>query len=156
MRRKSNNKNYKPTINNRKAEYEYFILDKWIAGICLTGCEVKSIRDGNVQIVDSFCLFYNNEMWIKNMYIKEFDNANNIERHDSKRDRKLLLTKKELKKLKSALDEKGLTLIPLRIFFNDKNLAKIEIGLAKGKKLYDKRESIKQKDIQRDLNKEKE
>ena len=139
-------------IRNKSAFHDYFIDDKYNAGIVLTGTEVKSIREGKVSFVDSFCIFQKGELWVKNMHIAEyrFGTTNN---HLAVHDRKLLLTKKELRKLESKMKEKGFTIVPLRVFFNEKGLAKMEIGLGRGKKLYDKRETIKQRDTERDLKK---
>ncbi len=116
----------------------------------LLGSEVKSLRQGKASFADSYCLIHKGEVWLKSMHISEYSHgsANN---HEPLRDRKLLLQKREIKKIESKLKEKGYTLIPLRIFFNEKSLAKIEIGLAKGKKLHDKRESIKQKDMEKEM-----
>lgn len=137
-------------IKNRSAFYEYFIDDKYTAGMVLTGTEVKSLRAGKASFNDSYCIINKGELFLKSLHIAEYSHgtANN---HDPVRDRKLLLQKKELKKLDGKMKEKGYTIIPLRIFFNEKNLAKIEIGLAKGKKMHDKRESIKQRDVDREL-----
>ena len=116
----------------------------------LLGTEVKSIRDGKVSFNDSFCLFFKDELWLRGMYIAEYSlgTSNN---HIAVHDRKLLLTKKELKKIQNKLTDKGYTIVPLRVFFNDKNMAKIEIGLGKGKKLHDKRETIKKKETDREI-----
>ncbi len=137
-------------IKNRSAYYEYFIDDKYVAGLVLLGTEVKSLRAGKASFNDSYCLLHKGEIWIKSFHIAEYShgNANN---HDPLRDRKLLLQKKEIKKITGKLKEKGYTIIPLMLFFNEKNLVKIEIGLARGKKLHDKRESIKQKDVEREI-----
>jgi len=131
-------------MNNRQAYFNYYIDDKYIAGIVLLGTEVKSVREGKVSFNDAYCLFDNNELWLRGMYIAEYalGTANN---HLAVHDRKLLLSKRELKRLQAATKEKGLTIIPLKIFLNEKNLVKVEIGLARGKKLHDKRESIKEK-----------
>lgn len=137
-------------IKNRAAYYEYFIEDKYTAGIVLTGSEVKSLRAGRASFNDSYCLVDKGEAWIKSFHIAEYTQAN-INNHDPLRQRKLLLQKRELKKITNKLKEKGFSLIPLRLYFNDKHLAKIEIGLGKGKKLHDKRESIKQKDVEREM-----
>jgi SsrA-binding protein len=139
-------------IRNKSAYHDYFIDDKYNAGMVLAGTEVKSIREGKVSFVDSFCIFQKGELWVKNMHIAEyrFGTTNN---HLAVHDRKLLLTKKELRKLENKMKEKGFTIVPLRIFFTDKGLAKLEIGLGRGKKLYDKRETIKQRDTERDLKK---
>ena len=116
----------------------------------LQGTEVKSIREGRASFNDSYCLFHKGEIWLKSLHISEYSHGN-VNNHDPVRDRKLLLKKRELKKIEEKLKEKGYTLVPLRIYFNEKRFAKIEIGLAKGKKLYEKRESIKQKDVQREM-----
>ena len=137
-------------IRNRSAYYEYFIEDKLTAGIALLGTEVKSLRAGKASFVDSYCIFQNGELWLKAMHIAEYTHgtANN---HNPLRDRKLLLTKRELKKIENRMKDKGFTIVPLRVFFNDKDLVKVEIGLARGKKLYDKRETLKKKDTEREL-----
>jgi SsrA-binding protein len=137
-------------LNNRQAYFHYHIDDKYVAGLVLLGTEVKSIREGKVSFNDSFCLLDKGELWVRGMYIAEYalGTTNN---HIAVHDRKLLLTKRELKRITAKLKEQGYTIVPLRIFFNDKNLAKIEIGIAKGKKLYDKRETIKQRDTDREI-----
>ena len=137
-------------IKNRSAYFEYFIDDKYTAGIMLTGTEIKSLRTGKASFNDSYCIFHKGELFIKSFHIAEyaFGNLNN---HDPLRERKLLLNKRELKKIEIKLKEKGYTLIPLRLFFNEKNLAKVEIGLGKGKKMHDKRETIKQRDTDREI-----
>src|ERR1051325_1021883 len=137
-------------IKNRQASFEYFIDARYEAGMVLLGTEVKSLRDGQANFADSYCLIHKGEMWLKNLNIAQYSHGT-VNNHDPVRDRKLLLQKREISKIESKLKEKGYTLIPLRIFFNEKNLAKIEIGLAKGKKLHDKRESIKQKEMQREM-----
>lgn len=138
-------------MNNRQAYFNYHIEEKYVAGIVLLGTEVKSIREGKVSFNDAYCLFDKNELWLRGFYIAEykFGTSNN---HIAVHDRKLLLTQRELKKIRARMKEKGLTLIPLQVFFNEKNLAKVEIGLARGKKVHDKRESIKAKDVQREIN----
>ena len=137
-------------MKNRSAYHDYFIEDKYDAGMVLVGTEVKSIREGKVSFADSFCQFHKGELWVKNLHIAEyrFGTTNN---HIAVHDRKLLLNRKELRKLEGKMKEKGYTIVPLRIFFSDKGIAKIEIGLGKGKKLYDKRESIKERDTQREM-----
>ncbi|HWC53359.1 MAG TPA: SsrA-binding protein SmpB [Chitinophagaceae bacterium] len=137
-------------LKNRSAYFEYLIDSKYEAGMMLLGTEVKSLREGKASFVDSYCMIHKGEVWLKNLHIAEYSHgsANN---HDPLRDRKLLLQKREIRKIEAKLKEKGYTLIPLRIFFNEKNLAKIEIGLAKGKKLHDKRESIRQKEMEREM-----
>jgi SsrA-binding protein len=137
-------------IKNRKAFHEYFINETFTAGIQLTGTEIKSIRDGKVSLVDSYCAFKGDELFVINMHIAEYRFGTHYN-HDPKRDRKLLLTRRELRKLVTKTKEKGFTIIPTLLFIGENGLAKLEIGLAKGKKLYDKRESIKSKDIQRDF-----
>ncbi len=137
-------------IKNRSAYHDYFIEDKFDAGMVLAGTEVKSIRDGKVNFVDSFCVFFKGELWVRNMHIAEyrFGTTNN---HLAVHDRKLLLNKRELRKLENKLKDKGYTIVPLRIFFNENGYAKLEIGLGKGKKNFDKRESIKQRDTQKEI-----
>ena len=137
-------------MNNRQAYYNYYIEDKYVAGIVLLGTEVKSIRDGKVSFNDAFCLFDDGELWVRGLYIAEYSHgtANN---HIAVHDRKLLLQKRELKKIQAKLKEKGFTVVPLRVFLNEKNLVKVEIGLGKGKKLHDKRETIKDRDVQKEI-----
>lgn len=137
-------------IKNRQAYFEYYIDDKYVAGIMLTGTEVKSLREGKASFNDSYCIFQKGELWIKSFHISEYSHGT-VNNHDPVRERKLLLNKRELRKLEAKIKEKGYTIIPLRLFFNEKNLAKLEIGLAKGKKLHDKRETIKQRDTEREL-----
>jgi SsrA-binding protein len=135
-------------IRNKRATFDYEIADRFSAGIQLYGTEIKSIRDGKASLVDTFCTFHNNELWVKNMHIATyfFGTYNN---HDVRRDRKLLLTKRELSKLSKATKETGYTIVPTKLFINEKGLAKIEIGLAKGKKNYDKRQSLREKEDKR-------
>jgi SsrA-binding protein len=137
-------------IKNRSAYFEYFFDDKYVAGIVLTGTEVKSLREGKANFNDSYCIFNKGELWIRSFHISEYSHGT-VNNHDPIRERKLLLTKRELKKLQAKIKEKGYTIIPLRLFFNEKNLVKLEIGLGKGKKLHDKRETIKQRDTEREL-----
>ena len=137
-------------LKNRSAYYEYFIDDTYTAGMVLTGTEVKSLREGKASFNDSFCILHKNELWLKSLHIAEYSHGTG-NNHDPLRDRKLLLQKREIKKIDSKLRVKGHTIVPLRIFFTENNLAKIEIGLAKGKKQHDKRESIKQKDMDREM-----
>lgn len=137
-------------LNNRQAYFNYHIEHKYVAGIVLLGTEVKSIREGKVSFNDSFCMFDKGELWVRGLFINAYShgNANNhIEVHD----RKLLLQKRELDKLATKVKEKGYSIIPLRIFFNDKHYAKVEIGIGKGKKEYDKRENIKSKDVDKEI-----
>src|ERR1044072_2822233 len=137
-------------IKNRSAYHDYFIDDKYDAGMVLLGTEVKSLRDGRASFNDSYCIFDKGELWLKSLHISEYSHGT-TNNHDPLRDRKLLLKKRELAKLQTKIKEKGYTIIPLRIFFNEKRLIKIEIGLGKGKKQYDKRETIKQRDNDREL-----
>ncbi len=137
-------------IKNRKASFEFHLLEKFVCGLVLTGTEIKSIRGGQVSLKEAYCAFSGHELYVRNMHIApyQYGTYNN---HEPKRERKLLLTARELRKLKEKLEEKGLTLIPTALLMSEKGLAKLEIALAKGKKLYDKRESIKKKDIQREI-----
>ena len=137
-------------IKNKRATFDYEITDRYVAGLQLYGTEIKSIRDGKAGLVDTYCLFERGELWVRNMHIATylFGTYNN---HEVKRDRKLLLNKKELIKLQRATKETGYTIIPLRLFINEKGLAKLEIGVARGKKNYDKRQSLREKDDKRDM-----
>jgi len=135
---------------NKRAPHDYDILETYEAGIALKGCEVKSIREGRVSFTDSFVRIKNGEAWLSNFHITPYQRTQESETYDPKRDRKLLLHKREIKKLSGAVSQKGLTLLPLRIYFK-RNKAKVEIGLARGKKKYDKREDIKRKDIEREM-----
>lgn len=138
------------SIKNRSAFHEYFIDATYVAGIVLLGTEVKSLREGKASFNDSYCLIDKGELWLKSLHISPYSHGT-VNNHNPDRDRKLLLQKREIKKIQAKLKEKGYTLVPLKIFMNDKNFIKIEIGLGKGKKLYDKRESIKQKDVEREM-----
>ena len=138
-------------INNKKAYFDYQILEEIEAGIVLTGTEIKSIRNGQANLKDSYAIIRNNEVFILNMHISKYDDGN-IFNHEETRTRKLLLHKKEILKLNDKIKLQGLTLVPLKLYFK-KNKAKLLIGLAKGKKLYDKRESIKERDIKRNIEK---
>jgi SsrA-binding protein len=137
-------------IINRKATFEYHFHSKLEAGIMLQGSEIKSIRSGHVNLSDAYCVFKGSELFIRSLYIKEYDFAGHAN-HESRRERKLLLRKQELKKLLRRVKEKGFTIVPYRVYFSERNLVKVEIALAQGKKAYDKRESIKEKDNKRDL-----
>ncbi len=137
-------------IINKKAKYEYILNDSYVSGIVLTGSEIKSIRNSRVSIRESFCKFTNDELFIINMNIEKYEFSNNDE-YNPKRSRKLLLNKKELEKLKKSVQQKGSSIIPYKIFINEKGLAKLEIFTAIGKKLFDKRASIKDKDNKRNL-----
>ncbi len=137
-------------IKNRKVTFEYELIEKWIAGIKLSGTEIKSIRGGKVNLTESYCQFFGGELYVKNMHISEYDfgTCNN---HEARRDRKLLLNRKELTKLEKKVKESGLTIVCVKLFINDRGLAKLEIALARGKKTYDKRETLKLKDSKRDM-----
>lgn len=137
-------------IKNKRAYFDYEIIEKFVAGIQLAGTEIKSIRNSKASIVEAYCRFIKTELYVVNMNISEYD-FGNINNHEARRDRKLLLTKKELEKLQKKTKESGLTIIPLKMFINDRGLAKMEIGLAKGKKTFDKRETLKQKDARMDM-----
>lgn len=137
-------------IKNRKAKFQYEFLDKYIAGIKLAGAEIKAIRQGKASIAESFCEFQDGELYVINMHVEEYSHATHFN-HNPKSERKLLLQKRELRKLEKEVKNGGLTIIPLRLFINDRGLAKIQITLAKGKKLYDKRETIKDRDNKRKL-----
>ena len=138
------------SLNNRQALHEYFIDAKYEAGMILVGTEVKSLRDGKASFNDSYCIIDHGEVWLKSLHIGPYSHGT-VNNHDPLRDRKLLLQKREIKKIEAKLKEKGYTIIPLKIFFNPKGLAKIEIGLARGKKLYDKRETLKKKEAAREM-----
>ena len=137
-------------IKNKRATFDYELLDTFIAGIVLTGTEIKSIRLGKASLVDTFCIVEKGELWVKNMYIAEYfyGTYNN---HSARRDRKLLLTKKELRKIASAVKTSGFTIVPTRLFINNKGLAKVVIAIARGKKEYDKRDAIKDRDDKREM-----
>lgn len=137
-------------IKNKRATFDFELLEKLNAGIVLCGTEIKSLRLGKASLVDSYCFFVNGELWVKNMNISEYfyGSYNN---HTARRDRKLLLEKKELRKLERKTKESGLTIIPVRMFINEKGLAKLQIALARGKKEFDKRESLKEKDDKRQM-----
>lgn len=137
-------------IKNRPVTFEYAIEDKLTAGIVLTGSEIKSVRQGKVSFNDSYCFFHDGELWIKSLHISEYVNAG-YAGHDPIRERKLLLNKKELRKWAQKLKEKGLTIVPLSMYINEQGYAKLDIGLAKGKKVHDKRESIKKRDTEREM-----
>lgn len=137
-------------IENRKATFEYYILDNITAGIQLTGTEVKSIRDKKASLSEAYCYIQDNEIFVKNMHIAEYRQIK-YTNHIPLRDRKLLIKKKEIEKLSKSIKEKGLTIIPLKICLSDTGFIKLEIALVKGKKTYDKRESIKEKDLKREL-----
>lgn len=137
-------------IKNKKAEYQFFLVDRFMAGIVLSGTEIKSIREAKASINEAFCAFAGTELFIRNMYVAEYSHGTAFN-HEPRRERKLLLNKRELRKLQAKVKEKGFTIIPLRLFVDENGRAKLDIALARGKKLYDKRESIKEKDLKRQL-----
>lgn len=137
-------------IKNRRASFEYAFLDTFTAGLVLTGTEIKSIRQGKANLTDAYCIFFQDELFVRNMHISMYDEGTHFN-HDPLRDRKLLLSKRELGKLLKELKNVGLTIIPTRLFISDKGYAKLNIALAKGKKTFDKRDDIKEKDIKRDM-----
>jgi SsrA-binding protein len=137
-------------IVNRKAYHEYFFEAKYIAGMVLAGTEIKSLRSGKASFVDSYCYFHDGELFVKSLHISEYSYGT-YNNHEPLQERKLLLTKRELRKLEAKSTEKGYSIIPLRIFLTDKGFFKMEIGLGKGKKLYDKRETIKERETDRDI-----
>lgn len=139
-------------IDNRKANYNYFLLEEYIAGIVLEGCEVKSIRNRDVNMSDSYCTFVGNELVIKNMHISPYKNSGFAYKdYDPKRDRKLLLTKRELRKLQKDVQVKGYTIVPVNLYTNEKGLVKLTIAMAKGKHTYDKSQTIKERDLDREM-----
>ncbi len=146
MDKRKNNIN----IKNKRATFDYAITDTYTAGIVLTGTEIKSIRLGKASLVDTYCIFTGTELWVKNMYVAEYfyGSYNN---HTARRDRKLLLDRKELRKLQQAVKNPGFTIVPTRLFINERGLAKLVIALARGKHEYDKRESIKERDDKREM-----
>ena len=137
-------------MNNRQAYFNYHIEDKYVAGIVLLGTEVKSIRNGKLSFNDAFCLFDDGELWVRGLYIAEYSHGTS-NNHIAVHDRKLLLNKRELKKLQLKLKDKGYTIVPLKVFFTDKGFVKVEIGLARGKKLHDKRETINNRDVAKQI-----
>ena len=137
-------------IRNKRATFEYFLLDEYNAGLVLTGTEIKSIRDGKANLADAYCVFIGNELFVREMHVSEYRFGSYLN-HPAKRDRELLLTRKELRKLQNKIKERGLTIIPVMLYVNPSGLAKLQISLARGKKFFDKRDSIKEKDSRRDL-----
>ena len=137
-------------IRNRRASFEYAFLETYTAGLVLTGTEIKSIRQGKVNLQDAYCLFLNDELYVRQMSISAYTEGT-YNNHDPLRDRKLLLTKRELRKLTNSLKDQGLTIVPVRLYTSPRGFAKLDIALAKGKKLYDKRDSIKDRDVTRTM-----
>jgi len=140
----------KINIENRRARFDYQFLENFTAGLVLKGTEIKSIREGKAGLSDSYCYFKNGELFIKNMHISEYSEAS-FYTHEPLRERKLLLSRQELSKLEKKIKDQGLTIIPVRLFLNEKGLAKLEIALSKGKKVFDKRDDIKKRDIEREI-----
>ena len=147
-----NNKQHSNNINikNRKATFDYEILETFTAGIVLTGTEIKSLRQGKAGLTDTYCMVENHELWVKNMYIAEYSYGS-YNNHTTHRDRKLLLTRKEINKIAKAAEQPGYSVVPLRIFINERGLAEMVIAIARGKKLYDKRQTIKEREDKRNL-----
>ncbi|MDR0983048.1 MAG: SsrA-binding protein SmpB [Culturomica sp.] len=137
-------------IRNKRASFDYEFIEEYTAGIVLTGTEIKSLRAGKASLVDSFCYFHKGELWSRGIHIAEY-RLGTYYNHEEKRERKLLLTHKELQRLERNVKESGLTIIPVRMFINEKGWAKVRIALAKGKKVYDKRETLKSKDAKKDM-----
>ncbi len=137
-------------IRNKKASFQFEFIDKYVCGMVLKGTEIKSLREAKVSLTESFCLFMDGELYVRQMHIAPYTMAASFN-HEAVRDRKLLLSKRELEKLQTKSQEKGLTIIPVRIFINDRGLAKMEIALGKGKKTHDKRQDLKEKDAKREL-----
>jgi SsrA-binding protein len=147
---KTKQKEYSIEIKNKRASFEYQFIELFEAGIALQGTEIKSIRQGKANLSDAYCYFRKGELYVRSMYIAEYDHGT-YANHEARRPRKLLLKRQELKKLEKRAKERGLTIVPTRLYINERGLAKLEVALAKGKKVYDKRESIKRKDLKREL-----
>lgn len=150
MSKQKGKPNYVTVIQNRKARFEFEILDTIVAGIELLGSEVKSVRLGKASLNESYAMIHHGEVWLENMQITPYE-LNTLDTLEPKRTRKLLLHREEIRRLQSRVNEKGLTLIPLKAFFNDRGVLKVELGIARGKKLHDKRETIKSRDAERQL-----
>lgn len=140
----------KINIKNKRASFDYELIERFSAGLVLYGTEIKSIREGKASLVDTYCSFFNGELWVRNMHIAIY-RLGTFYNHEALRERKLLMTKRELRKLERATKESGLTIVPTRLFINEKGIAKIEIALARGKKNYDKRDSLREKDDRREM-----
>lgn len=149
-KKKGNIKPARINIKNKRAEFDYLIIDKYTAGIVLTGTEIKSIRAGRAGLVDTYCYIHNREMWVKNMYIAEYD-FGSYNNHNARRDRKLLLNRKEILNLENDTKSPGFTIVPLRLFIDENGRAKLVIGLCRGKKEYDKRAALKEKQDRREM-----
>ena len=141
---------YKVISSNRRAYHEYFVEQKYTAGIVLASTEVKSIRAGKINLSDAYCLFKGDELWLRNVHISEYFNGG-MNNHDTKRERKLLLQRRELRKLQTKVKERGFAIVPIEVLLTDRQLIKVEVALVKGKKSYDKRETIKARDVKRDM-----
>lgn len=150
MTKKKTTPSTRVNIKNKRAEHDYLIIDRFTAGIVLSGTEIKSIRAGKAGLVDTFCYINEGEMWVKNMYVAEYA-LGSFNKHELRRDRKLLLHKKEIRSLQNDTKSPGYTIIPLRLFINGGGLAKLEIGLCRGKKEYDKRQTLKEKESRREV-----
>ena len=150
MSTKSNRFEKVVNIKNKKASFEFEFIDTYVCGLMLKGTEIKSIREAKVSLTEAYCVFYEGELFIRQMHISPYSMAASYN-HEAVRDRKLLLNKKELEKLQTKSQEKGLAIIPVRIFINDRGKAKLEIALARGKKIHDKRQDLKEKDAKREL-----
>lgn len=150
MSQKTNRFEKSVNIRNKKASFEFEFIDTYVAGLMLKGTEIKSIRESKVSLTEAFCMFLDGELYIRQMHISPYSMAASYN-HEAVRDRKLLLNKKELEKLQTKSSEKGLAIIPVRIFINDRGKAKLEIALARGKKIHDKRQDLKEKDAKREL-----
>jgi SsrA-binding protein len=143
------------SIRNKRASFEYYLLEEFVAGLQITGTEIKSIREGKANLTDAYCGFKGEELFVINMHVAEYALGTHYN-HEPKRDRKLLLNKRELRKIATKTKEKGLTMIPMELFVNEKGLAKLKFAIAKGKKLYDKRETLKVKDNKREMDRSSE
>lgn len=150
MAKKKNNKPARINIKNKRAEHDYLIIDRWMAGIVLTGTEIKSIRAGKASLVDTFCFILDGEMWVKNMYIAPYD-FGSYNNHAARRDRKLLLNKKEIRNIHQDSQSPGFTIVPLRLFIDENGRAKLDIALCRGKREYDKRATMRERDDKREL-----
>lgn len=150
MAKKKSLKPARVNIKNKRAEHDYLIIDKWMAGIVLTGTEIKSIRAGKTSLVDTFCFIHDGEVWVKNMYIAPYD-FGSYNNHATRRDRKLLLNKKEIRNLQQDSQSPGFTIVPLRLFIDDNGRAKVDIALCRGKHEYDKRATMRERDDKREL-----
>ncbi len=150
MAKKETKKNYAIQIKNKRAEFDFLLMDQYTAGIVLTGTEIKSIRQGKASLVETFCYVHNGEVWVKNMYIAHYEQGS-YNNHIERRDRKLLLNRKEIRKIQNTVKAPGFSIVPTLLFVNENGLAKLDIYIARGKKEYDKRETMKAKDDRREM-----